>query len=357
MSRMTGSACLLLLGICGVGVAQQPVIIEPPPDLEAEQLLGSFPEDGYFPQDGYYCPESPIFSGYPCTEWWCRSWYFRVEAIALQRTRGTENTVLVESAAGTPLLATSDLNYHLQPGVSAMLGRRIDSESAWEASYFGANQWQADLRVASLANLDFPDPLGAALDDFNNADVFTIESTSTIHNAEVNYYHDFPRVSGMIGFRYVNWAEDLTIRALDNDGDRSAYDLETHNNLYGGQLGVRIVRQGPRCYWELTGKAGIFGNEAQQRQSLFDDDNTVSVRNGFSRDWGAAFVGDANLSFHCPLTEVLSLRAGYNLLVVTNLALAADQVDFTNNLNSGTIVSPDGTVFVHGLNVGLEALW
>jgi hypothetical protein len=118
-----------------------------------------------------------------------------------------------------------------------------------------------------------------------------------------------------------------------------------------------MARIGPRLRWELTGKAGVFGNDSQQRQSLFDDDGALPVRNVTSRECGVSFVGDANLSAHCPLNEIWSLRAGYNVICITGLGLAADQVDFTNDLNSGTELNRDGTVLVHGLNVGLEALW
>jgi hypothetical protein len=204
---MTGIVCLVLLGTCCVGAAQQEVLVEPPQPLESAQ-----PVD-YLPADGYMWPESGVGYPSPCAEWWCSSWYFRVEALALHRTRTAGDTVLVETDAGAPLLATSDLTFHLEPGISALVGRRIDSISAWEMSYFGATQWQSNLRAASLANLDFPDPLGAAVDDFNNADVITVESLSSFHSAEVNYFQDHARVSGLIGLRYVNWEELLTINA------------------------------------------------------------------------------------------------------------------------------------------------
>lgn len=352
MPRMTAPVCVVLLGLCGNVFAQPPVLMdEPPPAYETVEPGAAYPEEGYV------WPDSGVAYATPCTEWWCRSWYFRVEALALHRSQGVRDGVLVETDAGAPLLGAEDLNFSLEPGISALVGHRIDSMSAWEIAYFGANQWDENLRTASLANLDLPDPIGTDVDDFNNADVITVESLSSFHSAEVNYLHDFAQVSGLIGVRYVNWEELLTISALDNDGDISDYEVGTSNNLYGGQIGLRLARQGPRLNWEFTGKAGIFGNDAQQRQTLMDDDNTIVVRSVGSRESGVSFVGDANLSAHCPLNRVWSVRAGYNVIWLTGLGFAADQVDFTNDLNSGTTLDRDGTVVVHGLNVGLEALW
>jgi len=39
------------------------------------------------------------------------------------------------------------------------------------------------------------------------------------------------------------------------------------------------------------------------------------------------------------------------------VALATDQLDFTNTDQSGSALAKDGGVFLHGVNVGLEARW
>ena len=237
MPRMTAPVCVVLLGLCGVGFAQPPVLVEPPAAFETGQPIGPYPEEEYV------WPDQGVAYASPCTEWWCRSWYFRVEALALHRSQGVRDRVLAETDAGVPLLGSEDLTYTLEPGISALVGHRIDSMSAWEMSFFGANQWEENLRTASLANLDLPDPIGTDVNDFDNADVITVKSLSSFHSAEVNYFHDFARITGLIGIRYVNWEELMTISALDNDGDISDYELGTSNNLYGGQLGARMAQR------------------------------------------------------------------------------------------------------------------
>ncbi|HEX5105954.1 MAG TPA: hypothetical protein VFV87_19180 [Pirellulaceae bacterium] len=349
MARAAVPLCLALLAACSPGYAQQNVIDD----------FGYAPQTGLTPaspQPYCLCGEDGLGMP-PCRQWWCSSWYVRAEALFLLRTNGFQDQVLVENNAGAGLLSTNDLSFDLEPGVSALLGHRIDNVSAWELSYFGALQWQSKLQAASLANLDLPDPLGAELDDFDNADLISIAFASTLHNVEVNYLRDFACFSALVGFRYLSWEEQLGLQALDGDGDISNYDVGTSNNLFGAQLGARTVLHAQWVDWECTGRAGIFGNDAQQRQLLTDDDNAISVRNTGSRARGAAFVGDINLSAHCRLSRVWSLRAGYGGLWITGLALAPDQLDFSNNLTSGTALAQNGSAFVHGLNVGLEALW
>ena len=133
------------------------------------------------------------------------------------------------------------------------------------------------------------------------------------------------------GFRYLNLGEELNIsaqRTVPGEAEEGTYNIRTANHLYGAQLGARLRRSRGRFGWEATGKAGIFGNDAQQTQSVTDFPNfplrpTVSSSRG-----GVAFVGEINLSALYRLTDVWNLRAGYNAMWIEGLALAPDQLDF-----------------------------
>jgi hypothetical protein len=39
------------------------------------------------------------------------------------------------------------------------------------------------------------------------------------------------------------------------------------------------------------------------------------------------------------------------------VALAPDQLDFTNTPTSGTAIASDSTLFLHGVNLGLGTRW
>ena len=49
--------------------------------------------------------------------------------------------------------------------------------------------------------------------------------------------------------------------------------------------------------------------------------------------------------------------AGYNLLWIEGVALAPDQLDFTNTPTSGTGLTSSSGLFLHGFSAGLEGRW
>jgi hypothetical protein len=284
------------------------------------------------------------------------NWYVRAEVLFLHRNSNVIDQVVVQTSAGaTPVVSTADFDFPMVPGLSMLVGHRLDSDSAWELSYFGLQNWSRDIAVADANNLDAPGAVGVGT-DFDNADVMNVEYQSRLNNVEFNVLRDHARLAWLAGFRYVNWEEEFNMQAT-NGTDISKYTVGTSNNLFGGQFGARAFFPGVQFDWEITGKAGLFGNAAQQRQMLTDDNDTVVLRNS-SVDGGAfSFVGDINASGYYRLNHTWGIRAGYNIMLVTGLALAPDQVDFTNTPVSGRGLNRSGDVFLHGANVGVEAIW
>lgn len=161
------------------------------------------------------------------------------------------------------------------------------------------------------------------------------------------------------GFRYVNLGErlDIETQRIVAGVEYGSYDIRTANHLYGAQIGARLRRSLDRFGWEATGKAGIFGNDAQQSQSVIDSHNfplpgrTVSSSRG-----GVACLSELNLSALYRLTDIWNLKVGYNAMWIAGLALAPDQLDFSLAAAPGGLTSSGGT-FLHGVNAGLEARW
>lgn len=69
------------------------------------------------------------------------------------------------------------------------------------------------------------------------------------------------------------------------------------------------------------------------------------------------FIGDISLSAAYRLTDAWKLRAGYNFLWLTGVALAPNQFDFGATLDSGTGLNGGAGVFLHGASLGLDAAW
>ncbi len=324
--------------------------------------------------DGCFRPSCNCFRSFNNKP--CPAYYFQVGALLLNRVpRFAQQPMVVNTTTNTTLLSTSDLRSNFNSGMQATFGMPIRGGRALEFSYFGlfaGNTTASAVKPDPGAFLIFPNNLvGNAFVDMDRADV---TYSSWINSFAVN----FPCCCGCCndsccgdtrcrsftwfgGFRYLSLGEQLNIstqRTVGGGLEPGNYNIRTANNLYGMQLGARIRRTSGRFGWDGSSFAGIFGNAAQQTQSVTDFPNFPLRPPVSSRAGGAAFVGGANLSGLYALTNVWNLVAGYNVLWIEGVALAPDQLDFNfAAAQGGSQINNRGGVFLHGVNVGLEGRW
>jgi hypothetical protein len=180
-----------------------------------------------------------------------------------------------------------------------------------------------------------------------------------LHNIEINRVKrvECTDLSWLVGFRYINFQEDIDITSTDGDNSVSNYRVGTENNLFGGQLGGIWRRHENILGLEVFGKAGIFGTNLTQGQFIGDFGNTFVFRDTRS-DWSTtSYLLEGGITGLVRISENWSARAGYNVLFIDGLVRASDQLDFTDTLTSGTLIDDSGEAFMHGANVGLEARW
>ena len=322
----------------------------------------------------------------------CPSVYGQVDALLMRRDpRFARQPIVVDTSTNTTLLSTSDLNFNYDPGLRATIGIRRCEGRALEFSYFGLFQGSASALVESpdsTSFLAFPDNLSGNV--FVDMDRVQVDYSSWMHSFEMNFPccrgccdqcgsecgsecgSGYGSASGcrevrchsiewFAGFRYLNLGERLDIsaqRTVNAQVEDGTYNIRTANNLYGAQLGARLRRTRNRFGWEATGKAGVFGYDAQQTQSVTDFLDHPLRPTVSSRGSGVAFVGEVNLSALYRLTDVWGLRAGYSVMWIEGLALAPDQLDFAFATSpSGNQLHHGGGMLLHGANVGLEASW
>jgi hypothetical protein len=296
----------------------------------------------------------------------------QADALFFGRNNRAGNQVLVFDLAQQQgdfdnLLTTCGLDFDFEPGARVLLRREFCDGHMWEASYFGIYDWNAGATVtADGPTLSIPGALGRFSNLHGSADVIDVDYTAELHSAEINCIDScchccgpwYRRVSWFAGFRYLNLDEHFNIRSTDFLEGTGDYNIHAYNNLYGAQIGGRIERWANRFGWEVTGKAGIFGNDVGQRQFVTDFPQGFLARPLTGADDGrAAFVGELNLSLNYRLTDVWSVRGGYNVLWIEGVALAPDQLDFTRVPASGTDLNVNGGVFAHGAHVGVAARW
>jgi hypothetical protein len=289
----------------------------------------------------------------------CRSaWFASVDALILTRDNASNpQTVVQTDSTGAPVLTTQDLNFGWDAGPRVFFGGFLTKHSGFEVGYFGIQGGDATASATDPNNLDIPPPLSAVANDFDNANSMTLTYNWRINNAEVNLFEDWGHFQVLGGFRYFNLDEQFNIRTQDADGDVSDYHINSRNNLYGGQMGARFFYEG--CKWGIggTGKAGVYGNSARQRQTVRDNDNTTLLRNARGDEGVTSFIGDLDLYATYKINDHWRVRGGYYLLWISDLALAPDQLDFSFNSASGTGLNTDGHAFFHGATVGIEAGW
>jgi putative beta barrel porin BBP7 len=299
----------------------------------------------------------------------CPCCYGVVEALILERNvSGSSFPLAVDATTGATLLSTNDLNFPFAGGLRAYVGHRFCGCWAWELGYFGL--FDANASTSITGDLALPNDLGPGTNVFFGADRFDLDYTSRLHGGELNFVCCccccepccVPRCSSVewiYGFRYLRVDELLDIRAerLEVGGvETGTYNVRASNDLYGGQFGVRLRHcRGP---WSVegTGKIGLFGNDANTSQTVTDFPSFV-VRQTSSSDSDLAFLGELNLSLIRQVSDHWFVRGGYNLIWIDGIALAPDQLDFSLTSTSGTTIDDDNTMFLHGVNVGIEARW
>jgi hypothetical protein len=315
--------------------------------------------------------EEPIIAGTPhCAS---RS-YVQVDGLFWHRVgSGCSQVVALntDTIPSQPVLDTNDARFNLTGGVRVLVGWTpgcCSHCSAWEFSYFGIYGWQANASAVGNNNLTIPGDLGAASNNFLNADRIAINYQSDLHNAEFNCVKSCcvcdNTIDFLCGLRFINLNERFSLIGDDAaDEGVGSYDINTNNYLYGLQLGGRYTQRW--CNWSLQfiGKGGVFLNDATQSQQVLDAPYTAGVpfqlrpaiaANGNS----VAGLGELGVVAIRPINDTWSFRIGYTALGIGGLALAPDQLDFTDVTDvSGGNLNSCGWVFLHGGQLGLEAAW
>jgi hypothetical protein len=296
-------------------------------------------------------------------------WYGLAEAIFFSRVNRNSNQPVVildqdenGNYPGPVVLTTGDLaTANANTGLRLILGYRLGDCWAVEGTYYGIWNMNSSATAVGDNNLAIPGDLGLASIDFFNADRMVVTYNTRLNNAEINFVREncCNDWAWLIGFRFLELDDVFNIASQrDIDTGISNYNIHANNDLYGPQIGARIVKRYCRWGWDATGKIGIFGNAASQTQFESDFPPGFFLRDPVTARGGqVACVADFNISGTYRLNETWGIRAGYNVLWIEGIATAPDQLDFTDTPTSGSNLVSVGGLFIHGASVGLEANW
>jgi hypothetical protein len=156
---------------------------------------------------------------------------------------------------------------------------------------------------------------------------------------------------------YGQFGSDWTTQPQHAVGD---YGVVSYNNLLGLQVGADMTFRKCRWEWGFQSKLGPYLNFANQAStinaSIVDGGghDPYSLRLVKSRNV-ASMIGEVGVQASYKFRPNLIGRAGYDFMWVTGLALAPEQLQFiaepVNRINT------NGTVFSHGVKLGMEWTW
>jgi hypothetical protein len=311
------------------------------------------------PTLGPALPPAPVYA---------TSCYAQVDAIFFTRDVQAGNKAIILRDIVNPtdpnvVASTADLSFPFEVGPRVTLGHEFDPVYTFEATYWGIFNFHDSFTktgVDALGDgiLNLPGDLGLTGGlAFIGANSVSVTYDSVVNNGELNLFHNWGNISCLVGFRYFNLGEHLNIVATDDVDGTGFYDVNAYNNLFGLQTGGRIQQSCGNWSYDLTGKAGVYGNEVRSSQLVVDVDPSSPLRS--VKDTGAqvAFIGELGFNGSYQFSPNWFIRGGYQVFWVDGVALAPNQLDFTDTTDSGTHLNKTGSLFMQGAHAGLMARW
>jgi hypothetical protein len=275
---------------------------------------------------------------------------FQVGAVFLTRSRAkaTPTSKIFSQTNDGLLLDCGDLDLGTSYGLDVTAIIRLGGSMGVETRYFGITDWGAS-RVVT-------DPLGTGVrfEGFGASIPAVSEQVdydSRFYSFEINV---LPLVTeGMplvLGFRGLQLHEQFQVWQVDPLPRSVGLGSRTNNYLYGFQIGAEPYLVGAGGALRIDGliKAGIYANHASQGVSSPVLGTSVEAR----RDL-AAFAGEVGLAVVYRINRALALRGGYELLWLSQVALAPDQGRKTN-LAVPSAQLDLGAALMHGATASVE---
>ncbi len=285
----------------------------------------------------------------------------RVKFIYMRRDGTSDPGILRNTANNQTTLKGNDFDFDFQPGIDASVTSHLGYGTELEARYMWVDDWNASVYVTNPTpgDLQFrsnPLSTGGITDDMYS------KYSSRLQTAEVNLKQRSGDVTWLLGFRWAEIDEDMQINSVGNP-IQTIGDFDTRNDLFGGQIGAEasLWTWGS---WGLGGfaKTGIYANRAKGLSRLQVGNNIL----GTARDQRVepAILSEAGLEGVYWVNESINLRIGYQVFIAHGIAVAAEQVKKTGNLNPGGTnnivrlgLDTSSYLFAHGGTGALEIVW
>ncbi|GAB4190557.1 MAG: hypothetical protein Tsb0015_11870 [Simkaniaceae bacterium] len=269
---------------------------------------------------------------------------------------------------GTCLLDTDDLMDKMGyvPGMRLTLSVTQGLEHTVDARYLGVLFWKGEDSAKCPGGVSFPfksqsDSQGSDIlidvDDWVGADKAKGIYRSHLLSADLNYWnHVTPKkinyfsFAWTVGLRYLQVNEKFKLN-FQKGSSASDWKITTENVMFGFQTGLEFDVN-PTCNftWGLQWRLGALGNNAQQSTLMKDFDNTEIIRDFQPCGLHYTFLVELAPFISFTFGNHGILRFSYELLYLSDLALAPNQLGFSQ---STPFLSHHGEALYHGGFLGL----
>jgi hypothetical protein len=308
-----------------------------------------------------YVPAEPTACNNCCSSG-CGQFYAGAEVLYWSRSNSRDVTLL-QDEIGNTVFDSDDLDLDYEPGFRLTAGYQWDGCNGIVFIFTDVGNWDTDdtvlseelfLRLPSDGFFPFPGSeflLGA-----------NVRSWSELHSGELMYTRACGSgITLLAGLRYVHEDENLEIQTLDVFGDSAALRTEAENHIFAFQVGA----YGSYCVCDRlsidgTVKVGAGLNVARMHNTVAF--SSLEFGDGVFRDdqdtrEKLAFIGEAGLFASYRVSDCLTVRAGYQVLYLSGVALAPEQIDFSADPTVPSDINVNGGILYHGGSLGVMFTW
>ncbi|MFV1967688.1 MAG: BBP7 family outer membrane beta-barrel protein [Pirellulaceae bacterium] len=286
---------------------------------------------------------------------------------------------------GDIVLSTETLDFSDEGALRFTAAAQVWAGGNVEFTYLGLANWSTGASFTSPTDELFSvfsdfgvNPFGG-FDETDRASFHSIGYSSSIDSFELHFRKRWTGPNGRLqgswlaGVRYVYLLEDFEYFTVGGDDPGTPqpdsrgqmdYDVRTHNSLTGPQIGGDLWTSViPGISIGAEGKAGVYGNYAQQSTQIVATTSNPALTNTLSeRDNSSdvALIGEASLLFIYRTSPNWTIRGGYTFVYLDGVALAPENFNSTVPFSSTRTLQPlndNGSVLLHGFTAGLEWMW
>lgn len=327
-----------------------------------------------------------------------RDWYADFSFVMYTRGRPQRVNFAFDTVVSSgqtffvPIFGTEDMSYGFEPGGRITIGRGLwvdakQRDHALELTYVGTNTWSEDWTIdrAGGTPLISGFPVNGPVTPFDQADVYTLETTSNLQSFELNYVirrrlerdrlvyspsgvwrrEAYPgwRPAVSFGARYLSFGDDFVYRSTTNTATTVAsgeYRIDDRNSLMGVQMKGELMYQTWRYSMGVRGGAAGCINFSEVNAFLSAQTTSTTVadispRSLTQRDESAGVVGELGLIMNYRLTDRLTVHAGYDMYWLGGVSLAPEQLTYNTNVIAQQ--KNNGFAMIQGGSLGFELSW